>query len=93
MSRPGNSKRHAQADRHAVEGAAGLDGAHDLPDVLGAQQVELHQPRQGVLDVRDFLGNQFELVGGLAAGDQFAVAIENQAARRRDRLVAHAIAL
>src|ERR1700733_4404078 len=35
--------RHAQQDRHAVEGAARLDGALDLGDVFGADQIERDQ--------------------------------------------------
>ena len=64
---------HAQADRHAVEAAAGVDGALELVDVLGADQSELHQARQRPVDVRHLLGHQLELVGGLVAGDHLAV--------------------
>jgi hypothetical protein len=45
------------------------------------------------LHVRHFLRHQFQLVGRLVAGDQFAVAIEDQAARAGDRLDTHAVAL
>ena len=85
--------RHAQADRHAVESAARVDGALDLVDVLGADQIQLHQAVERRVDVRHFLGHELELVRRLVAGDQLAVAIEDQAARRRDRLGAHAVAL
>ena len=37
--------------------------------------------------------HQLELVGGLAAGDELTVAVDDQAARGRDRLVAHAVTL
>jgi hypothetical protein len=85
--------RHAQPDRHAVEGAARVDGALDLVDVLGADQAELHQARQRLVDVRHLLGHQLELVGGLVAGDDLAAAVEDQAAGRRDRLGTHAVTL
>ena len=85
--------RHAQADRHAVEAAARVDGALELIDVLGTDEIELHQAREGLLQVRHFLGHQFQLVGGLVARDHLAVAVEDQPARRRDRLVAHPVTL
>src|SRR5207248_9375391 len=72
--------RHAQPDRHAVEAAARLDGALELADVLGADELKLHEPRECVLEIRHFLGDHLELIGGLGAGDHLAVAVENQPA-------------
>ena len=85
--------RHAQPDRHAVEAAARLDGALELADVLGTDELELHEPRECVLEIRHFLGDHLELIGGLVAGDHLAAAVENQPARRGDRLIADPIAL
>jgi len=85
--------RHAQADRHAVEPAARVDGALELIDVLGTDELELHQAREGLMHVRHFLGHQFQLVGGLVARDHLAVAVEDQPTRRRDRLVPYPVTL
>ena len=85
--------RHAQADRHAVEPAARVDGALELIDVLGTDEIELHQAREGLTHVRHFFGHQLQLVGGLVARDHLAMAVEDQPARRRDRLVAYPVTL
>src|SRR5207253_6708311 len=52
--------RHAQPDRHAVEAAARLDGALELADVLGADELKLHEPRECVLEIRHFLGDHLD---------------------------------
>src|SRR5215475_1070916 len=85
--------REAQPDRYRIEGAARVDGASDLIDVLGTNQLELREARERLIDVGHLFRHELELVRRLAARDQLTVTIEDQPTRRRDRLGAHAVAL
>src|SRR5207244_2373015 len=87
------SPQQQPRERAVVEAAARLDRALELADFLGTDELEPHEPRECVLEIRHFLGDHLELIGGLVAGDHLAVAVENQPARRGDRLIADPIAL
>ncbi len=62
-------------------------------EFLGRQQLELDESRESVVDVRRLLAHDLELVRGPVQRERVAVAIVDQAARRRDRVDADAVAL
>ncbi len=82
-----------QADRHGVERAPRHDRAPGTHDVFGRQEPERHESGQRVVDVRRLLAREFQLVRGAVQRERLAPAIEDQAARRRNRLDADAVAL
>ncbi len=84
---------HAQAQRHAVERPARADGALHVVEIVARQEPEVHETLERRAHVLHLLGDELELIGGLVARDDFAVAVEDESARSRDRLDAHAIAL
>ena len=82
-----------QPYRHAVEAAVGHHELARVVDVLGGDQPDRGEPLERVGEVGHFLANQLELVRRAVLGDHGAVAIDDQAARRRQRLDAHPVAL
>jgi len=72
-----------QLQRHAVEAAALLDLLEETVDVVLAQRHHHAQLRQHRLHVLDLLGYHLEPERGHVVGQQHAVAIVDEAARRR----------
>ena len=82
-----------QADWHGVERAPCHDRAPGPRHVFGRQQAERHEPGQRVVDVGGLLAREFQLIRRSIECEGFACAIEQEAARGRDRFDADAVAL
>ena len=82
-----------QPDRHGVERAPREDRLPEALDAPRRQQLQRDQPREGVLEVRDLLADELELVGRAVQRQRLAVAVEDQPARRRHRVDADPVAL
>ena len=82
-----------QPDRHRVEAAPRTDQPPHPVEVLGREQFEFHEARQGLLDVGRLLADQLELVSRTVEREWLAMAVQDQPAARRQRLDADAVAL
>ncbi len=82
-----------QLDRHGLETAARVDRAPGALHLAGVEQADLDQLGERRIHVRRLLADQLELVGGPVECERHTVAVEDQAARRRDRVDADAVAL
>ena len=82
-----------QQERDSLERAAGQHELAHAADVARLEQAESRQPRERVLEVTRLFADQLELVGGRVLGDHAPGAVEDDAAIRRQRLDAGAIAL
>ena len=80
-----------QCDR--LEARPALAEALQPRDLLRLDQAQLRQALESVVDVRDLLRNQLELVGRQVLGEYAALTVEDQAANRRHSLDAHPVAL
>ena len=83
----------AQPDRHALETAARTHEPLRFVEIVGGQHADLDEPFERGVDIRHALAHELELERGAILGEHLAVAIEDQAALRGQRLDAHAIAL
>ena len=83
----------AQPDRHALEAAARAHQLARFVEIVGRQHADLDEALERGVDVGHALAHQFELEGGAVLRQHRAIAIEDQAALRGQRLDAHAIAL
>ncbi len=84
---------HLQADRYCVERASRHDRAPGAFEVFGRHQLQVDQPAERVVEVRHLLARQFELVGRAVQRERYAIAVDDQAARWRDRLDANPVTL
>ncbi len=84
---------HAQTHRHTVEGTPGAHCAHELVDLFRPQESQGKQPLQLSLQIGHFLRNELELIGGLIARHDLAVAVEDEPAGRGYGLGSHPVAL
>ena len=85
-----------QLDGHALVHLVQHHGAPDIGDLLRPEQADAHQlceRRIQRLAVADLFADQFYLERGQIVGEYDAVPVEDQAAARRNRLGADAVAL
>ena len=98
-SRPLNSKLrnllfgHAEFQRDGFKSLATAAQRFETRNFSRLDQLDRRQAIQGVVNVCDLFGYQFELVGRKVLGDDTAFAIKNQAAYGGHGLNAYAITL
>jgi hypothetical protein len=83
--------RETQPDRHALEAAARLHELARFVEIVERQHADLDEPLQRGFDVGHAFAHEFELERGVILGEHLAVAIEDEAALRGQRLDAHAV--
>ena len=87
---------HLKLDGHALVDLVRHDGAADGGHLLRTQHADVHQLGEGRVErfaVSHLLPDQFDVEGRLVVGEYHAVAVEYQAAARRNGLDADPIAL
>src|SRR5262249_23893125 len=85
--------RHAQSHGHAVECAPRADCLLQLINFFSADQIELDQSIERLLNIGNLFGNQLQLVRGLPARDNFTVSVQDEPACGRYRLCSNTISL
>ena len=83
----------SKAQGHGLEARTLARQILDPGNLFDVDQLQRRQPRQRVLEIVDLFGDQLELVGRYVFGQYAALAIEDQAAIRRYRFNADAVAL
>jgi hypothetical protein len=85
--------RELEPDRDGLERAPCEDRAPGALEFLGREQLQLHEAAERVVEVRGLLARELELVGRAIERERLAVAVENQPARRWQRVDLDPVAL
>ena len=85
--------RQSELQRDGLEAGTAAAQFHIARNICGIDELQGREAMQGIVNVVDELGNEFELVGRQVFGNDAPFPVEDQPADRRRRYDAHAVAL